>query len=312
MESEYSITENVEEIKGPNLLSRLSLYSEILSKENNIFVLFKNNSQIPLKQAKSFIKICSLNELYPEENIYFNFYETEIDTSDTPREEKKLRSKPVKKKEEKPKKENDDKTKLNSKESNEKNVDEKEEDDSLVIIVDKLKPSIVEELAKEGSLIASSYSFFKTTWKNLYYLLLIFPVIIIIGLILPILPMLGGKEFDFYQIPTFPLILLSYITGVCGCSKTKLRNKKVNFTRENSLLVLMILNIIICSLSSFFPILGKPKELFYYSSLIIELVILQVVMLLCIILTVFNAQMFNFYKTYNDKINSGILLVDMA
>ena len=289
-EKDYLIIEKDEEIKGPNLHQRLSVYTQILSKENNIYIII-DDKQIPLKKAKSFFKICELSELYPEENIYFNFDDIGSVLSS---QSKKLRIKSSRKKS-----------------GSENSEDENKKDESLTKIVDELKPSIKEELEKEGSLIASHHNIFNVTWKNLYLLLFILTLIITVGFLLIILPILNGKKFEIYQIPTIPLILLNFIVSLSGYSKTKLRNKKVNFKRENYLFVVIILNEILCLGLSFFPLFGKPKELFIFSSLLIEILILATMMLLAFILIGFNIQMVDFYKKYDEKLNSGTLLVDM-
>lgn len=292
MEDEYIVKEKNEEIKGENMLQRLSMYTQILSKENNISISFKNKSKIQLKEAKSFIKICSLNELYPEENIYFNYY-LPGSQPETPKKNPSshpLRSKP-------PKKKLEDKKLLKEGE---------EESNSLTIITSEIKESIQEDLKNEGSLIAKNPTIFKVIWISLYFLLFILPFIVLIGLCLPMTN--EDKELDYYHIPRFLLMILNFYTSVCGCEKIGTNKKEVNFKKENILLISIILCGILGLVISF---IDNDVFLYLFSSLTTEILILGLIIFVSILLFALNSNMIDFYKKYQEKIKSGTLLVDI-
>lgn len=296
-------------------LQKLSVYTKILEKEGNIFIRFKNKRLINLLSNLSYYRICSLGEIYPEENVLFTLYSIISDDSDTGNEDNK---KGIDKLKERLLDNNNNKkknTKLRSRKPKEKKKirnKEKEFDNNekdSVILLDEVKSSVQLELNKEGSSIGNNYELYKVTWKNLYKWLLIFPLIILLGLFYFIYK--DEFRFSFAELISFILIVITCITSKSGNSKM-LSKKRVNFKKENVLLCLIIifsLYIIACTNTNkleniAYMFLSKYKA--FVHIIFISLIVLSLV-LLCL-----NKQMIDFHKRYSKILESGALLTDRS
>ena len=309
-------------------LQKLSAYSKLLEKEGNIFIRFKKNKHVlNLISNLSYYRICSLGEIYPEENILFTLYSILPDESGSENEDNKKgidklkerlvdneddnNKKSNKLRSKKPKKENilqnsEDKNITNK--EKEKQKDKEEEKDS-VILLDEVKSSVQMELNKEGSSIGNNYELYKATWKNLYKWLLIFPLIILIGLIYFIYK--DSYGFSFAELICFILIVIICITSISGNAKMQSK-KRVNFKKENYLLCTIIAlssYIIICTNTNTFEITAY-KFLSRYKAFVHILFISLII--LCLVLIYLNKKMINFHKRYSKIVESGALLTDRS
>ena len=296
-------------------LQKLSAYSKILEKEGNMFIRIKKggNNLINLISNLSYYRICSLGGMYPEENVLFTLYsilsETESENEDNKKGIDKLKERLIddnnqkknnKLRSKKPKKENID-NKLDK-------VKENEEKDS-VILLDEVKSSVQVELNKEGSSIGNNFELYKTAWRNLYKWLLIFPLIILFGLLYYIY--IDSYEFSFSEIICFILVIIISLTSMSGNAKM-LSKKRVNFKKENYLLCLIIIlsiYIIICTNTNKFEKVAY-QFLSQYKAFVHILFISLII--LCLILIYLNKKMISFHKRYSKIVESGALLTDRS
>ena len=320
---DYEFKEDTEIIEGDyqESLKKLTEYSNVLEKEGNLFIRFKKKKQLlNLKSNLSFLRICALGEICPEENVLFTLYAINSEESES-ENEKKNKKKGIDKLKERliendENNKNKTKNKLRSKKPNKKNTlensenikklsKEKEEKDS-VILLDEVKSSVQSILHKEGNTIGKNFELYKLTWRNLYKWLLIFPLVILFGLLFFIYQDAYG--FSFAEFFSFILIFIICITSMSGNAKM-LSKKRVNFKKENYLLYLIIalsFYIIICTNAKIemaaYQFLSQYKAFtnITFSSLIV----------LCIILVYLNKKMIKFHIRYSKILESEVLLSD--
>lgn len=316
---DYEFKEDTEIIEGDyqESLKKLSEYSNLLEKEGNLFIRFKKNkNRLNLKSNLSFFRICTLGEIYPEENVLFTLYAINSDESESENENNKKGIDKLKERlieNDDNNKNNKDKIRLRNKKPNKKNTldnikkisKEKEEKDS-VILLDEVKSSVQSILHKEGSTIGKNFELYKLTWRNLYKWLLIFPLIILFGLLFFIYQDAYG--FSFAEFFSFILIFITCITSISGNAKM-LSKKRVNFKKENLLLYLIIalsFYIIICTNAKIemaaYQFLSQYKAFsnITFSSFIV----------LCIVLIYLNKKMIKFHIRYSKILESEVLLSD--
>lgn len=290
-------------------LRKLSVYSKILEKEGNIFIRFKKvKGHVNLLSNLSFFRICSLCELLPEENVLFTLYAFLSDEESE--NEKNANKKGIDKLKERLLE--NEKNKLRNKNPNKKinkNIkikkQEKEDKDS-VILLDEVKSSVQSILYKEGITIGSNYELYKVTWGNLYKWLLLFPLIILFGLFYFIYKDEYG--FSVAEFVCFILVFITCFTSMSGNEKMTSK-KRVNFKRENYLLILIIVlscYVILCT-NTKFEIAAYQFLSLYKSFVHITFVSL---IILCFVIICLNKKMIDFNIRYSKILESGILLTD--
>ena len=233
---------------------RFELYSNILDKDNNISIHFRRPRRLlKLSSNVSLFRICSLSQTVPEENVLYSLY---ADVNDEESEEENENKNPNKKGIDKLKERLHEgsldntslmrrSTKLKERRSK-KNLDnlkakDKEnegEDSDSVLIVDNIKSSINNDLNLEGYTFSNNHEFYKGTWRNLYKFLLVFPLVILLGLVYFIFK--KSYDYSLAEFICFGLVIITCITSMSGNAKM-LSRKKVNFKLENILLVLISL-----------------------------------------------------------------------
>ena len=308
------------EIIEDDLLEKLTNYNQILEKDQNLFIRIQNNRHhISLLSNLSYYRICTLGQIVPEENVIFTLYNLYSDESESENEsnkkgidklkerlsenenmKNKLRNnKSLKKMKDEAKKLKNTK----SKEKEEKNEKvEKEEKDS-VIILDEIKPSL---LQKEDETFRNHFKFRLSLWKNLYKWLLLFPLAILSGLLMYLYK--DKYDFTFTEIICFIFIFVVSYTSMSGNEKMS-STRKVNFKIENALLGLTILFscwMLICAYAKIEIEIPAYKFLrqYYYFILILFILLL----LFCSILIILNIQMVNFYMRYSKNISNSMLI----
>lgn len=290
---------------------RFELYSQILEKEDNItFRIKKNKHRIKLLSNDSLFKICGLSQHVPEENVLFTLYANVSDESEELEEEDNNNKKGIDKLKERLT-ENDmennvsnkynnklrskkPKNNLNNKNTND--INEKE-DKYSIIVIDKIKPS--------ARNILNNYDLYRITWKNLYKWFLIFPLIILLGLLYFINKDAYG--FSFAEIICFILVLIICITSMSGNSKIN-SEKRVNFRKENLLLIFnSIIGIYILVCTNKIVDLAAYQFLNRYNVLVNCIFVLLIIF--CCVLFYLNIKMTDFYYRYS-KMIKGTLLSD--
>ena len=304
--AEYEEIYDREKIENDKYKSmrELSKYTKILNKGDNLSFILNNNHQIKMKDAKSLFKISLLLGNLPEENVSFTFYTEEEDDEQSEeinskknilRSSKKVSLSPTK-------------TKTNQIIND---FDLKEKKPNSIYLKDKIKDSIAQEIYKKGNIIGSDHSLFKKIWINLYIFALIIslisltPVSIysIIILIEQKYSVLGADGLSFMS-----LILMIY-TSVSGNKKMKSK-KKINFNKENYLLLTFILMSVLCL--GFWTYLYNNLTLGLYLFIIIGVYFMFVILLLIsLVLIYLNIKMIDFYKEYHKMIEDGTLLIEV-
>jgi len=304
--AEYEEIYDREKIENDKYKSmrELSKYTKILNKGDNLSFILNNNHQIKMKDAKSLFKISLLLGNLPEENVSFTFYTEEEDDEQSEeinskknilRSSKKVSLSPTK-------------TKTNQIIND---FDLKEKKPNSIYLKDKIKDSIAQEIYKKGNIIGSDHSLFKKIWINLYIFALIIslisltPVSIysIIILIEQKYSVLGADGLSFMS-----LILMIY-TSVSGNKKMKSK-KKVNFTKENYLLLTFILMSVLCL--GFWTYLYNNLTLGLYLFIIIGVYfVFGILLLISLVLIYLNIKMIDFYKEYHKMIEDGTLLIEV-
>jgi len=292
---DIQIKSEIEEIhKDSNNIEKISIYDELLLKENNLYIKFpparnskiKKSKSFPFKLSSSYLKICKLAKLRPEENLFFTFYEL-ITKKDL---EEKLHGNPhygIKIKRTIP----DD-----YKQSILTEI-EKNNNDNLLLN----KVNVIELISKNPKL-------YEKIWKNLYNLLLVFASLILITLLYIII--VYNYILVLPEIANYTLIgLFIYIFYIA--------NQKFNqkyfydFNEENKYILINIgisTYCIFCTFSSFLS--GKGYEFMNNNSFKIFLFYILVILANCVLFTL-NEKMTGFYDRYNYYEKEGSLLDDM-
>jgi hypothetical protein len=305
---EFKEVNDIIEGENQESLKKLSLYSKVLEKEGNIFIRFKKHRHpIHLKSNVSFFRICSLGEIYPEENVLFTLYAMLSDESESESDNKKGIDKLKERLSE-----NDEKnkkvTKLRSKKpkKKDKNIDKEKEDKDSVILLDEVKSSVQIIMNKKGNTIAKNFDVYKLLWRNLYKWLLLFPLVISFGLIYHIYK--DRFAFSFAGLIAVIFIFVISYTSFSGNSKMKSK-KRVNFNKENYLLYSIIAfscYFLASTILKFdiaaYNFLSQYKTFVYIT--FCSLIILSAI-LICL-----NIKMVKFHKKYSEILESGILLED--
>ena len=303
---DFELKEINEVIEGDSL-NKLKVYTQILEKEQNIFIIFRGNRhRVNLLNNVSYYRICALSQSIPEENVLFTLYAVYSDESENEEENNKKGIDKLKERlnDENINSENLNKNVLRSRKKKPKDSKEKEDQDS-VILLDEIKPSF---LQKEGNAIGNNYELYKVTWKNLYKWLLIFPLAIIFGLFYFIYKY--NFNVSVAEIICFIMVFVISFTSMSG-NKKMLSKKRVNFKTENCLLYLIIilsLYILLCATTGK---IEKTPYIFlsrYYAFVVI---IFGFLIILSGILVYLNKKMVDFYRRYSKSLQSGILLSDV-
>lgn len=302
---DFELKEANEVIEGDSL-NKLKIYSQLLEKEQNIFIIFRRNRhRVNLLNNISYYRICSLSQIIPEENVLFTLYAVYSDGSENEEENKKKGIDKLKERlnenDENINSENLNKNILRSRKKKPKDSKEKEDKDS-VILLDEIKPSF---LKKEGNAIGNNYELYKFIWKNLYKWLLIFPLAIIFGLFYFMYKY--NFNFSFAEIICFILVFVISSISMSGNEKM-LSKKKVNFKKENYLLYLIIISSLYILLCANTNKIEKAPYIFlsrYYALVVIIFVSLIILsgFLICL-----NKKMVDFYRRYSKSLQSEVLL----
>ena len=284
--TEYEEIYDDEKIEKDNVKSmrELSKYTKILNKENNLSFILKNFHQIKLKNSKSLFKISMLMGNLPEENVSFTFYDEEEDEQSEDKNSKKniLRSskkpKPIK---------------------------------TNIYFTNKIKDSVAQEIYKNGNIIGYNHSLFRTVWINLYKFTLMISSIGLIALF--IYSMIIIKEQKYLILGADGLSLISLIlmiyTSISGNNKMQSK-RKVNFRKENWLLLSFILMDISCLV--YWGYLKSDKSIgLYLFILICAYFIFGLLLIMSILLIYLNIKMIEFYKEYHKNIEEGTLLIEV-
>lgn len=284
--TEYEEIYDDEKIEKNNIKSmrELSKYTKILNKENNLSFILKNFHQIKLKNSKSLFKISMLMGNLPEENVSFTFYDEEEDEQSEDKNSKKniLRSskkpKPIK---------------------------------TNIYFTNKIKDSVAQEIYKNGNIIGYNHSLFRTVWINLYKFTLMISSIGLIALF--IYSMIIIKEQKYLILGADGLSLISLIlmiyTSISGNNKMQSK-RKVNFRKENWLLLSFILMDISCLV--YWGYLKSDKSIgLYLFILICAYFIFGLLLIMSILLIYLNIKMIEFYKEYHKNIEEGTLLIEV-
>jgi hypothetical protein len=284
--TEYEEIYDDEKIEKDNVKSmrELSKYTKILNKENNLSFILKNFHQIKLKNSKSLFKISMLMGNLPEENVSFTFYDEEEDEQSEVKNSKKniLRAskkpKPIK---------------------------------TNIYFTNKIKDSVAQEIYKNGNIIGYNHSLFRTVWVNLYKFTLMISSIGLIALF--IYSMIIIKEQKYLILGADGLSLISLIlmiyTSISGNNKMQSK-RKVNFRKENWLLLSFILMDISCLV--YWGYLKSDKSIgLYLFILICAYFIFGLLLIMSILLIYLNIKMIEFYKEYHKNIEEGTLLIEV-
>ena len=297
---------------------RFELYSNILDKDNNISIHFRRPRRlIKLSSNVSLFRICSLGEIYPEENVLFTLYSVLPDESGSENEDNKKGIDKLKERLHEGSFDNTTlmrrSTKLKERRSKKnletlknKNKENEGEDDDSVLIVDDIKSSINNDLNLEGYTIGNNHEFYKGTWRNLYKFLLLFALVILLGLAYFIFK--ESYDYSIAEFMCFGLVIIICITSMSGNAKM-LSRKKVNFKLENILLVLIILigvYILGCTYTNKFGMVANQFLSQYYAFVYFVFILL---IAFCFLLIFLNIKMVEFYRVYSKKI-IGISLID--
>ena len=284
--TEYEEIYDDEKIEKNNVKSmrELSKYTKILNKENNLSFILKNFHQIKLKNSKSLFKISMLMGNLPEENVSFTFYDEEEDEQSEVKNSKKniLRAskkpKPIK---------------------------------TNIYFTNKIKDSVAQEIYKNGNIIGYNHSLFRTVWINLYKFTLMISSIGLIALFIYSMIIIKEKKYLILGADGLSLIslILMIYTSISGNNKMQSK-RKVNFRKENWLLLSFILMDISCLV--YWGYLKSDKSIgLYLFILICAYFIFGLLLIMSILLIYLNIKMIEFYKEYHKNIEEGTLLIEV-
>ena len=284
--TEYEEIYDDEKIEKNNVKSmrELSKYTKILNKENNLSFILKNFHQIKLKNSKSLFKISMLVGNLPEENVSFTFYDEEEDEQSEVKNSKKniLRAskkpKPIK---------------------------------TNIYFTNKIKDSVAQEIYKNGNIIGYNHSLFRTVWVNLYKFTLMISSIGLIALFIYSMIIIKEKKYLILGADGLSLIslILMIYTSISGNNKMQSK-RKVNFRKENWLLLSFILMDISCLV--YWGYLKSDKSIVLYLFILIcAYFIFGLLLIMSILLIYLNIKMIEFYKEYHKNIEEGTLLIEV-
>ena len=284
--TEYEEIYDDEKIEKDNVKSmrELSKYTKILNKENNLSFILKNFHQIKLKNSKSLFKISMLMGNLPEENVSFTFYDEEEDEQSEVKNSKKniLRAskkpKPIK---------------------------------TNIYFTNKIKDSVAQEIYKNGNIIGYNHSLFRTVWVNLYKFTLMISSIGLIALFIYSMTIIKEQKYLILGADGLSLIslILMIYTSISGNNKMQSK-RKVNFRKENWLLLSFILMDISCLV--YWGYLKSDKSIgLYLFILICAYFIFGLLLIMSILLIYLNIKMIEFYKEYHKNIEEGTLLIEV-
>ena len=256
-------------------ITKLSKYDKILLKGNNIFIKFEGREPrtIPLHWTKSFFTICKMSRAVPEEIILFSLYLIEDTVTET--ESERGDKKPKKK----------------------------------IPIPEKFKQSILDNLTKDGNLIAKQPILYRKVWKNFYRLLFIFPIIILVGFIIQMMKY-KFVIFALVKLINYLLIALLILTAILGNQKMEKKNVQ-EWNGVNLLIYGMLCISLISILSCFSSSLGGKEYEFLSSMKILIVPFYLMLMFVLVVILLLNNEMSKFYEKYHEEEQSGKLLVDI-
>ena len=256
-------------------ITKLSKYDKILLKGNNIFIKFEGREPrtIPLHWTKSFFTICKMSRAVPEEIILFSLYLIEDTVTET--ESERGDKKPKKK----------------------------------IPIPEKFKQSILDNLTKDGNLIAKQPLLYRKVWKNFYRLLFIFPIIILVGFIIQMMKY-KFVIFALVKLINYLLIALLILTAILGNQKMEKKNVQ-EWNGVNLLIYGMLCISLISILSCFSSSLGGKEYEFLSSMKILIVPFYLMLMFVLVAILLLNNEMSKFYEKYHEEEQSGKLLVDI-
>ena len=256
-------------------ITKLSKYDKILLKGNNIFIKFEGREPrtIPLHWTKSFFTICKMSRAVPEEIILFSLYLIEDTVTET--ESERGDKKPKKK----------------------------------IPIPEKFKQSILDNLTKDGNLIAKQPVLYRKVWKNFYRLLFIFPIIILVGFIIQMMKY-KFVIFALVKLINYLLIALLILTAILGNQKMEKKNVQ-EWNGVNLLIYGMLCISLISILSCFSSSLGGKEYEFLSSMKILIVPFYLMLMFVLVAILLLNNEMSKFYEKYHEEEQSGKLLVDI-
>lgn len=261
-------------------MRELSKYTQILSKENNLFVIIKNKiDQIKLLSPKSLFKISLLLDTLPEETVSFTYYTEEK------KEEKEINNNNIIIPENKKPKKNEG-----------------------IYIIDNIKKNIIKD---KGNFIGKNHKLFFLIWGYLYILNFIISLNSLILFFAYLLISLFGKEYyiSLTNAITIISLLINNIASNSGYKKIK-GKKRVNFRIENILFICFLHFNIFTGFFWLFIYDKKNINMKLYSLSVIE-IILILVDIIIIALIWLNIKMIEFYKEYSKFCDEGIPLVEV-
>ena len=303
---EYEEIYDKEKIENDKYKSmrELSKYTKLLNKGDNLSFILNNNHQIKIKNAKSLFKISLLLGNLPEENVSFTFYTEEED--DEQSEEINSKKNILR---------GSKKVSLSAKKTKTNEIrndyDLKEKKSNLIYLTDKIKDSIAQEIYKNGNIIGSNYNLYKKIWINLYNVALIISLSSLIPVFIYSIIILKEKKYSILGADGISLLslILMIFTSVSGNKKMKSK-KKVNFTKENYLLLTFILMSILCL--GIWVYLYNNITIGLYLFIVIGIYfIFGLLLLMSLILIYLNIKMIDFYKEYYKMIEDGTLLIEI-
>ena len=275
-DQEIILRNDTETIKNHTTeITKLSKYDKILLKGNNIFIKFEGREPrtIPLHWTKSFFTICKMSRAVPEEIILFSLYLIEDTVTET--ESERGDKKPKKK----------------------------------IPIPEKFKQSILDNLTKDGNLIAKQPILYRKVWKNFYRLLFIFPIIILVGFIIQMMKY-KFVIFALVMLINYLLIALLILTAILGNQKMEKKNVQ-EWNGVNLLIYGMLCISLISILSCFSSSLGGKEYEFLSSMKILIVPFYLMLMFVLVAILLLNNEMSKFYEKYHEEEQSGKLLVDI-
>ena len=292
---DIQIKSEVEEIyKDSNNIQKISIYDELLLKENNLFIKFpsekksknKKSKTIPFKSSSSYLKICKLAKLRPEENIYFTLYEL-ITKKDL---KEKLHGNPhygIKIK---------------------RNILDDYKQSILTEIINNNKDDLLLGKINVIELISKNPKFYEKIWKSFYFLLLFFASVILITLLYVII--------SYHYILVLPEIANYAQIGVLIITFYKANEKFkkkyfYDFDEENKFILISIGISAYSFFSCFLSILsGSGYEFMNNNSFKIFLFSFLLILTDCLLFTL-NEKMTGFYDRYSYYEKEGSLLDDI-
>lgn len=318
--NEYEEIYDNEKIESDKIKSmkELSKYTKILNKQDNLFIILKNFETIKLYDSKSLYKISMLVDKLPEENVSFTFYADEEEDEEEVSAEKSSKKLRGQKRFSLVKNvlrctiENlEQKDKEKKEKEKQKDIIEKPKSPETIYLLDNIKDTFALEIYKNGNIIGYDHALFKKIWKSLYILTLVISSISLPGVIYYSYEIF--KQKNYLALGANDLICLSLslliFTSILGNNKMKSK-KKVNFSRENKLLMVFMLIAISC--------IGYFGYLFYIKSMglptyvvICENGVLILLISISIVIIYLNNKIIDFYKEYYKMVEEGTLLIEV-